>query len=99
MTRDCSNMANTYPALSIYKSMKERQEIAKNMTRTMQYMLCFLAFSAPFPEIIGVLVEWGSLHIATADGKVFILSLRLEDTFSYLRESILTKSKLFCGSN
>ena len=95
-------MTKTYPAsllLSIPKSLKERQKIAKNMTRTVQHMLCFSAFSAPFPEIIGVLVEWGSLHIATADGKVFILCLRWKDAYSYLSESALTNSRLFDDSN
>eukprot|EP00795_Rhopilema_esculentum_P008547 gene8547-14548_t len=31
------------------------------------------AFSAPFPEIVDVLGEWGSLHVLTRDGKIFQL--------------------------
>ncbi|XP_066929796.1 vacuolar protein sorting-associated protein 11 homolog [Clytia hemisphaerica] len=33
----------------------------------------FIAYSAPFPDVIAVLGEWGSLHVVTGDGKVFQL--------------------------
>jgi len=31
------------------------------------------AYSAPFPDVIAVLGEWGSLHVVTGDGKVYKL--------------------------
>ena len=33
----------------------------------------FIAYSAPFDDIIDVLAEWGSFYVLTRDGKMFVL--------------------------
>ena len=36
----------------------------------MFFVYILTAYSAPFPDVVAVLGEWGSLHIVTGDGKV-----------------------------
>lgn len=33
----------------------------------------FIAYSAPFDDVIDVVAEWGSFYILTRDGKMFVL--------------------------
>ena len=35
----------------------------------------FIAYSAPFPAVIGVFCEWGSLYVLAGDKKVCTLKL------------------------
>lgn len=44
--------------------------IIKGFYITVFFVCILTAYSAPFPDVIAVLGEWGSLHIVTGDGKV-----------------------------
>eukprot|EP00794_Sanderia_malayensis_P012216 gene12216-13473_t len=51
----------------------------------------FIAYTAPFPEILDVLGEWRSLHIITQDGKVF----RLEEKDTQTKLETLFKKNMY----
>ncbi|CAL8268441.1 unnamed protein product [Merluccius merluccius] len=51
----------------------------------------FIAYSAPFDDIIDVLAEWGSFYVLTRDGKMFVLQEK--DTQTKLE--MLFKKNLF----
>jgi len=56
----------------------------------------FIAYSAPFPAVIGVFCEWGSLYILAGDRKVGACTLPL--TLTALN-TFLELSFLICAHN
>ena len=40
----------------------------------------FIAYSAPYPDVIGVVSEWGSLYILSGDSKVKFLCVQNKES-------------------
>ncbi|KAH3841675.1 vacuolar protein sorting-associated protein 11 homolog [Dreissena polymorpha] len=49
------------------------QPIEQHMVTVYDIQNKFIAYSAPYPEVIDIISEWGSLYILTGDRKLFLL--------------------------
>ena len=54
----------------IYDCRRGGQNLDMNTVTVYDIQNKFIAYSAPYPDVIGVVSEWGSLYILSGDSKV-----------------------------
>jgi len=68
-----------------------RTGLAMNLLTVYDIQNQFIAFTAPFPEILDVFGEWGLLHVLTRDGKIF----QLEEKDTQTKLETLFKKNMY----